>query len=122
MKTVAVISNVAFWLFFCLVIVTDGPPKGATAIVWSLVPFLIPVFNVAVIQILPSPNRVLKLAALLGNIVWLGLASWRIIQDLPSHPKEEGLLAFVVFFVLTPLLSAVAICVSLKAPQPLAAR
>ncbi len=120
MKIVTVICNVVFWLFFCMVMLTDGPPKG-TDIIWSLVPFLMPIVNVAVIRALSSPTRVLRLTALLGNIVWLGLAGWRIVQELPSHPKEEGLLAFVVLFALTPLLSAVAICVVLRTSEPLPA-
>ena len=80
-----------------------------------------PMVNVAVIRVLSSPSRVLKLSALVGNIVWFGLAGWRIIQELPSHPKEEGLLGFVVLLALTPLLSAVAICAKLRASEPVPA-
>jgi hypothetical protein len=120
MKIVTVICNVVFWVFFCMVLLTDGPPKG-TDIIWSLVPFLMPMVNVAVIRVLSSPSRVLKLVALISNIGWLGLAWWRITQELPSHPKEEGLLEFVVLFALTPLLSAAAIYVSLRASEPVPA-
>jgi len=87
MKMLAVICNVVFWAFFCMVMLADGPPKG-TDVIWSLVLFLMPMLNVAVIRVLSSPRRVLRLVALVGNIVWLGLAGWRIIQELPSHPKE----------------------------------
>ncbi len=121
MKILAVICNVVFWGFLCMVMLTDGPPKGAD-ILWSLVPFLMPMLNVAVIRIIASPSRDLKLVALVGNVVWLGVAGWRIIQDLPSHPNEEGLLAFVVLFALTPLLSGVAICISLRATEPVPAK
>ncbi len=121
MKIVTVICNVVFWGFFCMVMLTDGPPKG-TDIIWSLVPLLIPLVNVAVIRVLSSPSRVLRHVALVSNVVWLGLAFWRIIQELPSHPKEEGLLAFVVLFALTPLLSMVAIYVSLRASEPVPAK
>ncbi len=104
-----------------MVILTDGPPAG-TDIIWSLVPFLMPMLNVAVICVFSSPSRVLKFVALAGNMVWLGLGGWRVIRELPSHPKEEGLLEFVVLLALTPLLSAVAIYVSLRAPEPVPAK
>ncbi len=119
MKILTVICNVVFWVFFCTVILTDGLPKGI-AIIWSIVPFLMPMVNVAVIGILSSPSRVLKLVVLVSNVVWLGLACWRILQELPSHPKEEGLLEFVVLFALTPLLSVAAIYISLRASEPTA--
>ncbi len=106
MKIVAVVCNVLFWGFFCMVMVTDGPPEG-TDIYLSLIPFLIPIFNVVVISVLSSPSRGMKLTALVGNIIWLGLASWMIIERYPSHPKEEGLVAYVALMALTPLISAV---------------
>ncbi len=121
MKIMTVICNVVFWGFFCMVMLSDGPPKGPD-IIWSLVPFLMPIVNVAVISVLSSPSRALKLAALVSNIAWLGLACWRIVQELPSHPKEEGLLEFVVLFALTPLISAVAFYVKLRAREPVPAK
>ena len=117
MKIVTVICNVVFLGFLCMVMLTDGTPKG-TDIIWSLVPFLMPILNVAVIRILSSPSRVLRRVALVGNILWFGLAGWRIIRELPSHPKEEGLLEFVVLLALTPLLSAVAIYMNLRTSEP----
>jgi len=107
MKIVTVVCNVAFGGFFCMVVLTDGLPK-ATGPVWLWVPFLIPIFNVVVIRVLSSAGRILKLTALAGNIVWLGLACWRIVKELPSRPKQEGLVEFVVLFALTPLLTAAA--------------
>ena len=117
MKIVTVVCNVVLDGFFCMVVLTDGLPKG-TDLVWSFVPFLIPIFNVVVIRVLSSAGRILKLTALAGNIVWLGLACWRIVKELPSHPKEEGLVEFVVLFALTPLLSAAAIYMSLRPSEP----
>ena len=101
MKIVIIICNVVFWGFLCLVMLTDGPPRGAN-IIWSLVFFLMPILNVAVIRVIPSATSVLKSSALVGNIVWLAVASWQIIQELPAHPKEEGLLEFVVLLALPP--------------------
>jgi hypothetical protein len=117
MKIVAVICNVAFWGFFCMVMLTDGPPKG-TDILLSLIPFLMPILNVLVIRVLPSPGRVVKVVALVSNIVWLGLACWLIMDRYPSHPKEEGFIEYVALMALTPLLSAVAIYRNLKVSEP----
>ena len=117
MKIVAVICNVVFWGFFCLVMLTDGPPKGAD-ILLSVIPFVMPILNVLVIRVLSSPSRVVKLVALVSNIVWLGLACWLIMDRYPSHPKEEGLIEFVALMALTPLLSVVAIYLSFRASEP----
>ncbi len=121
MKIATVLCNVVFWGFLCLVMLTDGPPQG-TDMVWLLVPFLMPMVNIAVIRVLSSTSRVLKLAALVSNMVWLGLAGWRIVQELPSHPREEGLLEFAMLFALTPLLSAATIYLGLRATQPAPAK
>jgi len=104
MKTVAVVCNVIFWLFFCVVMVTDGPPQGMD-ILYAILPFLMPVLNVVVLRFLPSPGRTINLPALVGNILWLAGACWLIIARYPSHPKEEGLLAYVMLLALTPLLT-----------------
>lgn len=117
MKTVALICNAVYWIFFLIVILTDGLPKGAD-ILFSSITFLLPIFNMVVIRFLSSPSRAVKLVALASNIVWLGLACWLIIDRYPSHPKEEGLIGYVALMALTPLLSAVAIWWSLRASEP----
>ena len=117
MGIVAVICNVVFWGFFCMVMVTDGPPKGAD-ILWSLLPFLMPILNVVVIRVLSSPSRVVKLVAFVANIAWLGLGCWLFIDRYPSHPKEEGLIEYIALMALTPVLSAVAIYLRLRASEP----
>ncbi|MGA9119823.1 MAG: hypothetical protein WB699_10705 [Bacteroidota bacterium] len=58
MKILVVIFNVGFLGFFCMVMLTDRPPKGAE-ILLSSIPFLMPILNVVVIRVLPSPGRVL---------------------------------------------------------------
>ncbi len=114
MKIVAVVCNVIFWGFFCVVMMTDGPPQGAD-VLYALMPFVMPVFNVVVLRVLPSPGRTVSLLAMAGNIVWLLLACWVILGRYPSHPEEEGLLAYAVLLALTPLLSMVALLPKLRA-------
>jgi len=113
MKIVAVVCNVIFWLFLCLVMATDGLPQG-TDILYTLLPFVMPIFNVLVMRFLSSPSRVVNLVAMAGNIIWLVLACWMTIARYPSHPKEEGLLAYVALLALTPLLSMVALYPKVK--------
>jgi hypothetical protein len=117
MKIVAVVCNVLFWGFFCMVMFTDGTPKGSDIVI-SIFPLLMPILNVMVLRVLASPGRGLKTATMIGNILWLVLACWVIIDRYPSHPQEEGLIAYVVLMALTPLLSTVAMYWELKAPKP----
>lgn len=116
MKIMAIVCNIVFWVSFCVVMATDGLPQGADML-WSLVPFVAPILNLAVIRFLPSPGRVLKILALIINIIWLGIAGWLILTRYPSHPQEEGLIVYVALFALTPLLSAVVIYLGLRAPE-----
>lgn len=116
-KIAAVICNVLFWAFFCMVVVTDGAPKGAD-LLWSLLPFVMPIFNVVVMLVLSSPARVARIVGLIGNIIWLVTAAWLAIERVPSHPQEEGLIEYVVLLVVTPLLSAIALSADLRAAAP----
>ena len=113
MKIAAVVVNVFFWLLFCTVMVTDGPPTGADILI-SLVAFVMPILNVLVIRFLPSPGRGMRLVALVANIAWLALICWLIGSRYPSHPQEEGLLLYVAVMALTPVVSAVALYIDLK--------
>lgn len=53
-------------------------------------------------------RTVMKVAAAVSNIVLLGFVCWAIADQYP-HPEEDGLIAFTVLIVLTPILSVVAI-------------
>jgi hypothetical protein len=108
MKILAVLCNAICWGFVCMVLTTDGPPQGGD-IYFALLPLVMPAFNVVVLRILRSPGRTVSLVAMAGNFLWLAVACWLIIDRYPSHPEEEGLLAYVLFLALTPLLSMVAL-------------
>jgi hypothetical protein len=121
MKILSVICNVLFWAFFCFVIITDGPPQGAGILLASAI-FVMPLFNVLVIRILASPSHNLQLAAIILNILWLGVSGWLIIDKYPAHPAEEGLFEYVTLMTLTPLVSGVALFIRMRKPEPLAAK
>jgi hypothetical protein len=49
-----------------------------------------------------------KTVAVICNIVLLGFACWAIMSQYP-HPEEEGVVAYTVLVVLTPILSLLAL-------------
>lgn len=107
MKIMAIICNVVSFGFTCLVLVTDGPPQGAAYVVFSLLLLAVPILSV-VVFLRFSRSIIMKTAAGIGNIVLLGFTCWAIVSQYP-HPEEEGVVAYTVLLVLTPLLSLAAL-------------
>lgn len=107
MKITAMVCNFILFGFTCLVLLTDGPPQGAAYWVLTLLALLVPLFSILVLLRL-SKNAILWFAVLAGNIALLGFALWAIVSQYP-HPEEEGVVAYTVLIVLTPLLSMVAL-------------
>lgn len=133
MNLVAFICNIAFIGFFCLVLLTDGIPRETAYIVFTLFTLLVPILSSIVIfrstenngwlsfsmkrkalegqrkiDKLSSTNPILKIVAIICNIVLVGLSYWAFVSQYP-HPKEEGFLLFIVILFLTPILSSIAI-------------
>ena len=131
MKIVAVFCNVVLFGFICLVLVVDGPPKGASYLVftlWSLMTLILSaavVFRMAANDGWLGPQRkketregprqptgqsstgiILRVAAIVSNVVLLAFTCWAFVDQYP-HPEEDGLIAFTVLVVLTPILSLV---------------
>ena len=131
MKIVAVICNIVLFGFTCLVLVTDGPPKGASYIVFTLWSLFTLILNAVVISRsgasdgwlglhrkrqalegqkkaddLSSTGTVMRIVAIICNIVFFGFVCWALVDQYP-HPEEDGLIAFIVLMVLTPILSLV---------------
>jgi hypothetical protein len=107
MKVAAIISNVILFGFTCLVIVTDGPAHETGYIIFSFLLLLVPVVNVLVFFRF-FMSRILKIAAVVSNFVLLGFAVWAIVSQYP-HPEEEGVVAYTILVVLTPIFSMVAL-------------
>jgi hypothetical protein len=131
MKIVAMICNVVLFGFTGLVLACDGPPRGVAYIVFTLLALLMPVFSAVVIFRMGSsegwlgpreeravpggqgkmegqaPGSTLtRAAAMVGNIVLIGFTWWAILDQYP-HPEEDGVIAFAVLMVLTPILTLV---------------
>ncbi len=110
MKIAAITLNVVLFLFVCLVILTDGPPREPAYIACTLLSLLIPVLSAIVIWRFGSnsAHRTAPFVALACNVIWLGFTCWALVDQYP-HPKEEGLVAFVFLMVLTPIISLAAL-------------
>jgi hypothetical protein len=132
MKILAIICNIILFGFICLVLVTDGLSGDIIYIVLNLWWMLTLIFNIVVLfrsgandgwlnlQIkrksmegqkkngeLSLTSSVLRIVAIICNIIFIGFACWAFIDQYP-HPKEYGLIAFAVLMILTPILSLVA--------------
>jgi len=133
MKIVTLICNIVLFVFTCLVLLTDGFSREAAYIVFTLVLLLVPVFNAVVIfrsgaregwldltrkgkvpaeraktDGKPSSGIFAKIAAITANIVMFSFACWAFADQYP-HPKEDGLIAYIVLVLTIPVLSAVVI-------------
>ena len=109
MKAVSILVNLALSLFTLLVLLTDGIPTEARFIALSLLVFLVPGLTAMVIdRVHPTPSRrdvFLTRAAVVCNLGLLGAACWSFVTQFPSHPKEAGLVPFVVLTFAAPALS-----------------
>jgi len=107
MRVVAAIFNIVWFLFICLVLVTDGFPKEPLYIFFSLLHLVTPLLTLAVL-FRYSMNTVMNTVAIACNVALLGFLCWFFLTQ-PPHPQEEGFVAFVVISVVTPILSVLAI-------------
>jgi len=131
MRIVAIICNIVFFGFTCLVLVSDGPPKGASYIAFTLWTLLTLILSSVVISrsgvrdgwlglhmkekvleeqkkidVLSSTRTIMRIVAIICNIVFFGFICWAIVDQHP-HSKEDGLIAYTVLMVLTPILNLV---------------
>jgi hypothetical protein len=114
MRIVALICNIVLFGFTCLVLVVDGPPKGASYVVftaWSLLTLILSavvISRMGAIDGLSSTSTTPRIVATICNVVFLGFVCWALVDQYP-HPEEDGVIAFTVLMVLTPILSLVAL-------------
>jgi hypothetical protein len=131
MKTVAVICNIVLFGFTCVVLMVDGPPEGIGHIVFTLWSLMTLILTAVVISRRgardgwlgrqmksealkeqkesadrSAPSAVMRIVAVVCNIVFFGFVCWALVDQYP-HPEEEGVIAFTVLMVLTPILSLV---------------
>ena len=132
MKIVALFLNIILFGFVCLVLVTDGLPREVTYIAITIGLMLTLILNFVVIAYfgagnsllnvltkrsvsgehekiegLSSTSAIMRIVAILCNIIFLGFVCWALADQYSTHPKEEGLTAFIVLMLLTPIISLV---------------
>jgi hypothetical protein len=126
MKITAIILNVILFLFSCLVLITDGLPKEAAYIVFSIWLFLTQIFSVAVlifinpeksgmvladekkIESITDKSAILRSAAVYANILTFGFVCWALADQYP-HPAEPGFIEYVVLMLATPAVTIAAL-------------
>ena len=99
--------NLVWFLFTCLVLVTDGFPKEAVYVLFTLLHLSTPPLT-GVVLFRSSLSPIMRFAAIICNLALLGFLCWSLLGQ-PPHPTEEGFVAFVVISVVTPILSVLAI-------------
>ena len=129
MKVLTVLCNLVLFVFTCLVLATDPAPTGPAYIVFTLLLLLIPLLTVfalarsragtdaSSVQANGRGRTAMERAAGLSNVVLLGFVCWAIIDQYP-HPEEDGVVAFTVLAVLTPILSAAVLFGRTRQPAP----
>jgi len=131
MKTLTVLCNIVLFGLTCLIVATEGLPKQAGNIAFTLLMMLIPVFTVfAIVRKRTSsrppglhvkkgaseadpitdlpPDRSTVTVWLAGacNVLLLGLVCWALVAQYP-YPEKEGAVISAVPAALTPILSVI---------------
>lgn len=129
MNFLAAIFNVSLAGYTCFVLLTEGMPKNVAYFLFTLFLLLVPVLNLCMILIgarskgwfsfniggkeseeedIPeekyTSGKILKTTAIISNIVLVGLSCLAFIDQYP-HPKEDGLVVFIVLLLFTPVVS-----------------
>ena len=107
MNIVAAVLNVVWFLFTCMVLVTDGFPTEALYVFFTLLHLVTPPLTVVVL-FRARAGTVIRTVAVICNLALLGFLCWALLRQ-PPHPAEEGLTAYVVISALTLILSVLAI-------------
>ncbi len=117
MRIAVVAFNVVLFLFTGVVLLTDGPSGD---IAYNLLAALL--LGVPVLTVLSmgprhdSHTRLdlnLRRATVAANVVLAVCAYWAISAQYP-HPKEDGVVAYMLLVMVTPIVSALAAFESLR--------
>ena len=126
MRIVAVVCNIVLCAFTCFVLLTDGISKEVPYQIFSLLLLLVPILSTVVLLRSGMPfqmqktrddrsliNTVANRVAIISNIVLVLLSCWAIVAQYP-HPKDDGLIAYTLFVVFTPIINIVVLLGILK--------
>lgn len=116
MKTLVTILNIVLVGFTLMVVTTEGGPTDIGHTILGVLLFLVPLFNIILVLRLGlfnpakgasnnAMNGAARIAAMLFNLILFGFGVWATIEAYP-HPEEDGVLAFTILVLLTPIVSA----------------
>ncbi len=121
MRSVAILFNLALSVFTLLVLITDGLPREAHFIAFSVLLLVVPVLTAVVIQRFGGPRQAhgpyLAWSTALCNAALLAASSWAVVTLYPSHPPESGLLPFTFLALSVPLVSLFVLSRYLRRPS-----
>lgn len=121
MTLAAIVCNAVLAAFTCVVLVTDGAPTDAPYIALTILVLLVPILSAVTIlraKLAPSSaGGLLARGTLAGNVVLVGASCWAIAAQYP-HPREDGLLAYMLLVLATPILSFVVVLRRLRSGRP----
>jgi hypothetical protein len=107
MKTLTVLCNVVLVGFTAFVVATEGPSGKPAYNLFALLLVLVPIFTIfALLNREAAAKPAVVRAAAICNVILLAFVCWALVAQYP-HPKEPGVIPFIVVCVLTPVLSAV---------------
>ena len=130
LQLITVSLNIVMGIFTSFVLLTDGIPKEVAYIILTLLLLFVPIFNLVIIlrnradnswldfhlkmellkkqtkpDELHSKIRILKIVAIICNIVLSGFVCYAFVNQYSQHPKESGFILYAVIVFLTPILS-----------------
>jgi hypothetical protein len=133
MKIVAIVCNAVLFAFMCSILMVDGTPTETFYKLLTLFVLLVPLVSFFVVlhsgmtdgwlgvriatkpRVEPSSTLILvRRVAVLLNVGLLASSCWAMVTQYPQHPKEEGLLAFAMLVLLTPILNIVVLLQIMK--------
>jgi hypothetical protein len=120
-RTAAIVCNTVLFAITGVILLTEGVPRDAPHLALSLLMVLVPLLSAVVLvrerTASPGPSRDEdgsstrspgNRAAVLGNLVLCGAASWAAVAQYP-YPEGDSVIPFAALTVATPIVSLVAL-------------
>jgi cytochrome bd-type quinol oxidase subunit 2 len=117
MKTLTVLCNVVLVGFTAFVVATEGPSREPAYNVFALLLVLVPIFTIfALLNREAAAKPAVARAAAVCNLILLALVCWALVDQYP-HPKEPGVIPFIIVCLLTPVLGAAVLFLGTRAQR-----
>ena len=133
MNFTATILNAALFAFTCFILMTEGLPKDMAYFLFTLLLLMVPLLNITLIfwgarmkgwfsftwkgnihegsdnfPVEITSGKILKTVAVVLNVALLLLSVLAWLDQYP-HPNEDGLFIYILFLLVTPVISLLVI-------------